>query len=185
VAWKTREERNEYQRAYRLRLGMKPRVPRVRERTTCVVCDKPIHRNSTKYCSLGCQKTANYRDYIGRWLRGEVSGGTVAMVSRCVRRYLIETRGEQCSRCGWCERHPLTGRVPLEMDHLNGNYADNSPGNLRLLCPSCHALTPTFKALNKGNGRPYAIVRRATRTVEPAEGVEPPTSNLQNSRSGR
>jgi HNH endonuclease len=104
------------------------------------------------------------------------------MVSRHIRRYLLEIGGEQCSRCGWSERHAITGRVPLEMDHLNGNYADNRLQNLRLLCPSCHALTPNFKALNKGKGRPYAIVRRA---VEPAEGVEPPTSNLQNSRSGR
>lgn len=25
--------------------------------------------------------------------------------------------------------------------------------NLILLCPNCHSLTPTYKALNKGNGR--------------------------------
>jgi hypothetical protein len=177
-----REARNRYQRAYRLARGIKPRVRRQRLRTTCLVCELPIGRTSTKYCSIRCQQTQKYRDYIERWLRGEISGGTVAMVSRYIRRYLLELGGEQCSRCGWSEHHPITGRVPLEMDHLNGNYADNRLQNLRLLCPSCHALTPNFKALNKGNGRPYAIVRRS---VEPAEGVEPPTSNLQNSRSGR
>ena len=53
--------------------------------------------------------------------------------------------------------------MPLEIDHVNGNYADNSPANLRLLCPNCHALTPTFKGLNRGNGRPYAVVRRGSR----------------------
>jgi RNase P subunit RPR2 len=164
VPWKDREARNQYQRAYRLRLGMKPRVPRVRERTTCVTCEAPLRPSSMKYCSSSCQRAAMYRDYIERWLRGEVSGGSVASVSYHVRRYLIETRGEQCSLCGWHERHPITGSVPLEMDHLNGNYADNSAANLRLLCPSCHALTPTFKGLNRGNGRPYAVVRREARS---------------------
>jgi RNase P subunit RPR2 len=81
-------------------------------------------------------------------------------VSDHVRRYLIEQGGERCSRCGWHERHPITGRVPLEIDHLDGNYANNSLSNVRLLCPNCHALTPTYRALNKGNGRPWAMVRR-------------------------
>jgi hypothetical protein len=50
--------------------------------------------------------------------------------------------------------------VPLDIDHINGSYIDNSPSNVRLLCPSCHALTPTYKGLNRGNGRPWTMVRR-------------------------
>ncbi len=116
--------------------------------------------SATKYCGTRCLQTARYREFIGRWLRGEVNGGSVAMVSRYIRRYLVEVGGERCSQCGWQERHPITNRVPPEVDHRNGNYADNSPSNLSLLCPCCHALTPTFKGLNRGYGRPYAIVRR-------------------------
>jgi HNH endonuclease len=155
---KDRQRRLEYQRAYRLRLGMRPRPPRLR--TTCLVCGKGIAQNSTKYCSNRCQFLAQFENFIRRWLAGEVSGGSVGKVSGHVRRYLLEQGGEQCSRCGWHERHQVTGRLPLEVDHLNGNYADNSPTNVRLLCPNCHALTPTFRALNKGNGRPFALVRR-------------------------
>src|SRR5438045_3712191 len=187
MAWKDRDRRNQYQRAYRLKLGMKPRVSRVRERTTCVGCDQAIARTSSKFCSNQCQHNEKYRDFVQRWIDGKVSGGSVGRVSGHVRRYLLEIGGEKCSRCGWNDRHPMTGRVPLEVDHLNGNYADNRPGNVRLLCPNCHALTPTYKALNKGNRRPYAIVRRLPepgRDVEPTVRFELTAPVLQVPRSG-
>lgn len=148
-----------YGRAYRLRLGMKPRTPSMRLRN-CFGCGTPLGPRGVKYCNGRCQQTTRYRDYIRRWLAGEVSGGTVAGVSDHVKRYLMELSGEKCPVCGWSKRHPTTGRVPLEVDHLNGNYADHSPENVRVLCPNCHALTPTYKALNKGRGRPWTMVRR-------------------------
>jgi 5-methylcytosine-specific restriction endonuclease McrA len=49
--------------------------------------------------------------------------------------------------------HPQTGRIPLEIDHIDGDSGHNTEGNLRLLCPNCHSLTPSYRNLNKGNGR--------------------------------
>jgi hypothetical protein len=161
MPWKDRETRNAYQREYRRRLGLLPRTQRAEARP-CAGCGQPLGRRGVKYCSVRCQWNWQYRDYIQRWLAGKVAGGSVGSVSDFVRRYLVEQAGERCSRCGWAERNPRTGRVPLEVDHLNGNYADNRPANVRLICPNCHALTPTFRALNKGNGRPWAVVRRQT-----------------------
>jgi hypothetical protein len=81
VGWATREQRNRYQRAYRLKRGVQPRAPRVRIRITCLVCGKAIGRNSTGYCSITCQHAAQYSAFIERWLRYEVDGGTVSKVS--------------------------------------------------------------------------------------------------------
>lgn len=38
--------------------------------------------------------------------------------------------------------------IPLELDHINGNNKDHRLENLRLLCPTCHATTDTFKGRN-------------------------------------
>lgn len=51
-----------------------------------------------------------------------------------------------CSKCN--RKTWLSKPIPLELDHVDGNSSDNSLNNLRLLCPNCHALTPTYRGKN-------------------------------------
>lgn len=123
-------------------------------RPPCKNCGKPVPRPMYQYCSLICQRELDYRLYIERWMAGQETGNTpFGVLSRNVRRYLLETRGEQCEQCGWNIRHQITGRVPLDVHHIDGNHANSTESNLILLCPNCHALTPTYRALNAGYGR--------------------------------
>ena len=43
--------------------------------------------------------------------------------------------------------------IPLEVEHNDGNSDNNLMKNLSLICPNCHAQTPTYKGKNKGHGR--------------------------------
>jgi hypothetical protein len=69
-----------------------------------------------------------------------------------LRRYLFEKYDNACSCCGWKKINSFTGKIPLEVDHIDGNSNNNIESNLRLLCPNCHSLTPNFRNLNKGMG---------------------------------
>ncbi|WP_328400168.1 HNH endonuclease [Streptomyces sp. NBC_00390] len=62
-----------------------------------------------------------------------------------LRRELLRTGLlEMCAMCGvgteWNGK-PLR----LEVDHRNGDWWDNRPENLQLLCPNCHAVTDTYR----------------------------------------
>ena len=138
----------------------------------CLNCSGPIGAKSSKYCSNRCQFDHQYKEYIRRWKAGLESGRTgrtSLQLSRYIKRYLVEKYGEECCKCGWNKRHPVTGRVPLEANHINGNAEDNRESNLELLCPNCHSLTANFRFLNKGMGRAYR--RKAVRDGSAAANI--------------
>jgi 5-methylcytosine-specific restriction endonuclease McrA len=79
--------------------------------------------------------------------------GNKATIDRVSKQYLIHLYGSDCMKCGWNEKNVITEKVPIELEHIDGNSENNLLENLKLLCPNCHSLTPTYKSLNNGNGR--------------------------------
>lgn len=65
------------------------------------------------------------------------------------RLFLLEKAGHKCSNCGFSKTRE-DGRGILEIDHIDADHTNNSIENLRVLCPNCHALTPTFRNWGRG-----------------------------------
>jgi hypothetical protein len=133
-----------------------PRVRKIKAHgkpRDCQHCLGPANRNS-RYCSTFCRSEANYVTFTADWIAGLNSGGYAdGSLSKNARRWVIEQADYKCTKCGWGEVNPTTDKSPLNVDHIDGDSTNHRPENLKVLCPNCHSLTPTYGSLNIGNGR--------------------------------
>lgn len=128
---------------------------------SCKNCDGPVARKRNTYCSNACQFDYQYKQHIDRWKAGEEKGWTqCGTISKTIRRYLFEKYESECAECGWSKVNPTTGLIPLQVEHIDGNWQNCTEENLTLICPSCHSLTPTYGSLNIGNGRGDRYLKR-------------------------
>ncbi len=119
-------------------------------------CKKFAYKTKLRrFCNQTCKNQYFYMLFIGRWKAGLESGmrGKTS-ISAHIRKYLFEKFNNKCQQCNWAEINVSTKKVPLDIEHIDGNFRNNQEDNLLLLCPNCHSLTSTYRSLNKGRGRP-------------------------------
>lgn len=127
------------------------RFKKRRQCRPCAICGKIVGLAKQTYCSQDCHRVGEFERR-----RKVLESGGYCDIYNCngfIRKYLIYRFGEKCSRCGWNARHQITGKVPVEVEHIDGNWQNNRVENLTLLCPNCHSLTSTYRGLNRGRGR--------------------------------
>lgn len=125
---------------------LRPKRIKKKITTFCLSCNKILNKKQEKYCSMKCIQEHKFLTVaIPKVENGKQND------RKGLRKYLIKTRGYKCELCNgttW-----MNNKIPLEIDHVDGNASNNYPSNIRLLCPNCHALQPTSKGKNRGKGR--------------------------------
>lgn len=126
------------------------------EKRYCLYCGDIIisDKKSKQFCSSHCKSEYEYKKYIEDWMKKEVDGTSgPSHISKHLKRYLQEKYDNRCQLCGWNNVNEFTGKVPLQVHHIDGDFTNNCEENLQLLCPNCHSLTNNFMGLNKKSTR--------------------------------
>lgn len=116
----------------------------------CLNCGSLIP-NRNIYCDNKCEADYFIKQTFKLLLESKFDEiGNKATIDRVTKKYLISLFGEKCSRCGWDEINPWTNKIPIELNHKDGNPENHNLNNCELLCPNCHSLTEFTKSRGKG-----------------------------------
>jgi len=113
-----------------------PKTPTINK---CLFCENEI--TNRQYCNFKCYHNKLYNDKLEDWFKNP---NKYKSPQGFMKKWLIEKYNNQCSICKWDEIHPTTNKVPLQLHHKDGDWTNNRPENLDLLCPNCHSLTETY-----------------------------------------
>lgn len=120
----------------------------------CLLCQKNLdsrqkNYNKNQFCSTICLIESKHQNRIKKFNKGD----NLKICANALRIFIKKIYGHQCSKCKNTHWNGLL--IPIEVEHVDGNSENNTRENLCLLCPNCHAQTPTYKAKNVGQGRAY------------------------------
>lgn len=133
----------------------------------CINCGIEVAKGYTKlnkYCSNKCQFDYQSRLKLNEWLEGRYFNkkGNPPNVAK---EWIKQKQNNACLHCGITEwnNKPIT----FQFDHIDGNSDNNTPENIRMLCPNCHSQTETYGVKNKNNANSYRnIYRRSNYTIK-------------------
>jgi len=87
------------------------------------------------------EKTRPIQDY----LTNKVPMQSDKLKVRLLNEGVLENKCHICKNKGWQGK-----KIPLELDHIDGDHGNNRVKNLRLVCPNCHAQTSTYRVKKQG-----------------------------------
>lgn len=137
------------------------RARTVLRRETCANCETKIVGAGFKFCNSKCSALYKQAQVVLQWKSGLLTARPPgSRLPQSVRQAVLDEQGGKCALCG-IEPEWNGTSLTLVLDHIDGNSSDDSPENVRLVCPNCDSQLPTYKSKNRGNGRHYRRERYA------------------------
>lgn len=144
----------------------------------------PFEKRRNTFCSRSCSQTYNNRgaprnikhsklcqcgkpkstqnlycdECAGNHVYRKVTRLEDAKEDRVRKRILIEMRGRRCESCGLSEW--LGDPIAIALHHVDGDSDNNTPENLLLVCPNCHANIHQKMGTTRGKGGKRQQMRR-------------------------
>lgn len=108
----------------------------------CLYCEEKLIRKN-KFCKIECDKNWKFENVtLKKYQKGLISD------SKTLIKIFKKFNNYYCSICGnsgvWMDKS-----LSLQLDHIDGDFTNNMPMNLRILCPNCHTQTETWGSKNK------------------------------------
>lgn len=124
----------------------------------CENCGKTYFKyqeHRGRFCSKECFVEYYKAQQVKSWLNGEYNGDRRFRLSKAIKEYFMNLKGNVCEVCNKCYVNPYTGLSILQIHHIDGDATNNRIENLQLLCPNHHAMTENFGSRNKNSKREY------------------------------
>lgn len=118
---------------------------------------KDLNLDTSHFEGMGWAK-GRFKSRSNTWIRAT----DVLVFNKNLRRRLQGSRLKQAMLelgfehgCEICNNKGIwnNSKLDLQVDHIDGNWRNNLPNNLRFLCPNCHSQTETFGVKNR-RGKP-------------------------------
>lgn len=106
---------------------------------------------SKRFCNNICSAKYFSEKRIGttlnKFYEGKLTDTQVR--TKTVKKEILKLQDSKCKSCG-IENLWNGKELMFVLDHIDGNWRNNSPSNVRLICPNCNSQTDTFGVKNKG-----------------------------------
>ena len=103
-----------------------------------------------------------YKNTLSEVLVENCNYNTGSLKKRLIKEKIFEAKCYNCNNIEW-----LGKPIPLELEHINGIHTDNKIENLTILCPNCHAFTPTYRGRkNRLKRKPCKVCKNPVETLD-------------------
>lgn len=125
------------------------------KKTLCKICGTEIRCNSKYGLCNDCFIKSRREEKIKHWLEtGDTGTAPAQKPPDIIRKYVFDKQNGKCAICGM--ENKWDGKeLKFIFDHIDGNAADSSISNVRLICPNCDSQLDTFKSKNKNSARQF------------------------------